>query len=767
MYSNFIDYIKRYKNEKEIKLFWDIETFQYNEDEGNKKPSMFKNCAFSWAVSWYEKDVLDEVIFPNLKTLMETITEACKTKKNGEPSAKASFNLIAHNNNKYDNHYLLKDLLFYYPSFQRKNIFLANAVNNDLTVKKSELKKKSDKQFLILEKRVKSSNNLVLDIYFKGLHFFTTDNWVKTNLPLRVLGKKLFRKGLIKESELKTDFDYLKHNLDYDLTEEQAHLYADEIFNSLTEDELTYIRNDVIVLAKSVRYYDTIFPNFDYKKMTFTSNILEFYKTNELTTFQLLNYIGEGKDKLKINYTDYRFCNENLYDFIKSFYRGGLNFYNQHYISKIVEKAFSIDINSSYPYVMFNFKIPTFLSSFNEYEIEETINVNYNDDYYYMYRMDKQTFNNDILMNIESKIFKQMLVKYYSVNDFVNINTYTLRMISEIVGIPIMKLKVLAVLKYECVDFGAKDKIFENYRIKTQGKLKNKIYMESPMIYEILDDVNNEQLSEEEIANAKVLLNGLYGIPALKAYFHLFRILPNDELESIPNGYKNNERNLVFSVFVTSVALYNLLSPLAYLTQNEIDDYFIYCDTDSLYLKKEAYDKLPKDIYDPISLGKWDIEHENISKMYVLNHKKYCLFDDDKKEIIVKCGGIDLNSFDTNMSFEDFIDTQFHHGAHIKNTKSIYTAYGTIAIYQSTTKIEQGKEYPYFFSKVLDNLRKDLLQMIKEDHEKEGFENDVLYIESELGTFGQSEIYQIKNPIKNKNNLIILKSLNQKIKSLL
>src|SRR5690606_30775863 len=137
------------------------------------------------------------------------------------------------------------------------------------------------------------------------------DNWVKTNSSIRMLGGKLLRLGVVTEDELKTDFDYRKHNLEMDMPEEMARAYAKQIFDNLTPDELTYIKNDVILLAKSVYYYSQLFKGFDYSKRTFTSNILDSYNTNPLTSLQLLNRIGEGKDKHEIRYTDYQFANMN------------------------------------------------------------------------------------------------------------------------------------------------------------------------------------------------------------------------------------------------------------------------------------------------------------------------------------------------------------------------------------------------------------------------------------------------------------------------
>src|SRR5699024_11142752 len=346
----FKQMLKDRKMFKSITLFFDIETFQYNEKAGRESPSQYKNMTFSVAVSWIEKGNVELEVFPNFKEMFDQIIEVYGNKKK-IPMIK----LNAHKTNKYDNHFLRKDLLYYYPHVNVENFWLQTATTEESNKDSLRIKdlKKKDKEGIILKKRIKSSINLEMLFYLEGIKFETEDNWVKTNSSISMLGNKLLRLGVITEDELKTDFDYLKYNLDEDLTEQQAREYAIKIFNSLGSDELTYIKNDVIILAKSVYYYSDLFKGFDYSKKTFTSNILESYNTNFLTSFQLLNRIGEGKEKRELRYTDYQFANQNFYDYLKPFYRGGLNFYNQFYIGKIInDGVFGMDINSSYPYAM-------------------------------------------------------------------------------------------------------------------------------------------------------------------------------------------------------------------------------------------------------------------------------------------------------------------------------------------------------------------------------------------------------------------------------
>lgn len=751
-----------------ILLFFDIETFQYNEKAGKKSPSLYKNMTFSVAVSWMEKDQVVLEVFPNFKDVFDTIISVYGGKKK-----KPRLILNAHNTNKYDNHFMMYDLLYFYPHMRVENFWLTTATTEEGNRNAVRIKdlKAADKKGVILEKRIKSSINLEMVFFLEGVQFETQDNWPKTNSSIKMLGKKLLDLGKVTEEELKTDFDYLKHNLPYDLAEQQARHYAQQIFDSLTDQELKYIENDVIILAKSVHYYSQLFKGFDYKKRTFTSNILDSYNTNDLTSFQLLNRVGEGKEKHEVRYTDYRFANQNFYDYLKPFYRGGLNFYNQYEIGKIIkEGVFSMDIHSSYPYAMHNFKIPTFIKSYQEFKDIEEVKVNYSDDEFSLYQLSKETFDYLILDKIESKLLKQILVKYYNTNEFVNINSYTFKLIENLVGLRFDTIPVYSKVTFETEYFGSREKIEEFYQVKTQGKYKEKLAFNSPYDIQFTDEINDILYSEEEIANSKVNLNGLYGIPALRPYFNLFRRDENGNYYNIENGHKNAERNIVFSIFVTGVSLWNLLNPLKYLTQKEIDENLLYIDTDSLYMKQKVFHKLPDSLFTKFALGTWGLDYTNLPNFYVLNHKKYCYEAPNKKtgkmEIVVKSGGIPHDSFDTDMPFEQFIETQFSDGVEIKTLKSIYNKQKTISIYPSTTKLEMGGGYRFSASgKFFDNKKKEMFEDIKKNHDE--FTDDLLYIESVLGTYSITDIFPFTHEVKSKEPLVFLEIKQDKLKELI
>ena len=756
--------LKDRKDFKNFTLFYDIETLTYNKVAGRETPREYKSMTYAVGVSWIDGDGVEYEIFPNFKKIFDTIIEVYAGLKH-----KPKIFLNAHNSNKFDNHFLRRDLIYYYNA-RVENFYLTTATTdegNKNSVKIKQLKSKEDKDAIILEKRIKTSINLELTFFLKGIQFETVDNWVKTNSSIDMLGKKLLKIGVVAEDELKTDINYTQFDKEEDMSEEDARDYVYYVFLSLSFEMQKYIRNDVILLAKSVYYYSDLFNGFDYSKRTFTSNILESYNTNFLTSFQLLNTIGTGKEKQSIRYTDYQFANENFYDYLKPFYRGGLNFYNQNFIGRIItDGVFSMDIHSSYPYAMHNFKIPTYLKNYESFEEETFKEIIHDDDEYTLYRMSRKSFDEFILDRIESMVLRQLLVKYYTTNDFININSYTFKMIENVTGIQIHEVPIYSYVTFDCEYFGSREEIERFYKIKTQGKHKKKLKFESPYnIYET-DEVNTDIYTPEEVDNSKVNLNGLYGIPALRPYFNLFRRNEEGELFNIENGHSNQQRNIVFSIFVTSVSLWNLLNPLKYLTAEEIDNNFLYCDTDSLYFKQTMKEKLPPSLFTQFALGTWDIELDNAKYFYILNHKKYCYQVNTTEKIQVRSGGISHQTFNRDLDFKTFINTQFSDGCEITQLKSIYNKDETISIYPSKTLLEKGRGYRIrTHSKKFEQMKQEIIEEMRA-HETD-FTNDIMYVESVLGTFSYSDLYPVTHEVKKKHTLPMLKVTQKKFKNII
>ena len=131
---------------KQITLFFDIETYQYNEAKGKEKPSFYKNMTYSVAVSWLDGKEIELEVFPNFKQMMDIFIEVF-----GKSKKKPIIELIAHNNNKYDNHFFRKDLLYYYPHMEVENFWLStsNEKGNEEALKIKHLTVKQKKGIIL------------------------------------------------------------------------------------------------------------------------------------------------------------------------------------------------------------------------------------------------------------------------------------------------------------------------------------------------------------------------------------------------------------------------------------------------------------------------------------------------------------------------------------------------------------------------------------------------------------------------------------------
>src|SRR5699024_12569875 len=105
----FKEMLENRKMFKTITIFFDIETYKYNEDVGKDFTSYYKNMTFSVAVSWIEKGIDEYEIFPNFKKMFDTVFEV-----HGKSKKIPVIKLNKHNTNKYDNNILTRALLCFY-----------------------------------------------------------------------------------------------------------------------------------------------------------------------------------------------------------------------------------------------------------------------------------------------------------------------------------------------------------------------------------------------------------------------------------------------------------------------------------------------------------------------------------------------------------------------------------------------------------------------------------------------------------------------------
>lgn len=751
--EDLLKYLKTVKG-RSVQLYCDIETLTCNKNEGAESPSKYHSYTYSLAIAWFDKSDFPSVaVFNNFIDFFNKVKDM-KIRKG------LTFEMIFHNGEKFDNHFMINELEHFY-HFPVRTLYNKGANNeyNDEALKIGDLTKE-DKQGIVLESRIKSSNNASVTAYVFGRKVQLIDSYKKTNDSIRTIGKKLLNNGFIDEQYLKTDFEYDCFDKNEDIEEGAVLPYVKRCFESLNEKQMIYIRNDVIILALAVKHYKELYYGFDFSKMTFTQNIKEEYaKYNKLAEFQLLKTQGRFNH---LALGDYNICGINGFEYFKRYYKGGLNLYNEKYVGKLLNReGFSIDLNSSYPTVMFGEKLPTYLTCIKEEPWE--VKFPYNDpSVMSFFTMTIENANKYILSHIKSRVLRNAFVKYYNSRDgLVYYNTVFLSLISRITGYQFGKLPVESYAVFECEYFGARDVIARNYFIKTQGKAKKKLDCEIDTINPLdirmtdLPKPAEYNFTPDMVAGSKVLLNGIYGVPALRLFFDAFHRVGNKYV-NVKNGFTNKERNIVFSAGVTAYAFRNLLSPLQYLTQEEIDEYFWYADTDSLYLDKRALAKFPKEMFHPMNLGAWDIEHKNITQFYAFNHKKYCLYDEDNDKgdkIVVRCGGVAKDEVEKwkQASHDDidyFIKHYFSDGVSIPNTRSIRNEMNTISIYESESELKVGGSYFSAYDIENEKLYLELVEQLRDEISQDE-QDELIYGENEGCTVGANDLYTFepnKNP---------------------
>ena len=752
-------------------LYCDIETFRFNLYESFLgSPRDTKNATWIVQVAYFESDndMPNWVYFKDFAEFLNTITRnSCKELSHYD------IILVFHNGYKYDNHFLQKELqttlrIPLYNSINEKAIkddYLTE-INKDIYNKKPSYFKEREQNYVTVS-AVRSSTSHVLTFSYNGIYFETEDSYLKTNEGLENVGKKCLDKGFLTEEYIKDksdiDFKDRKYNVLKDLTDEELEKYKAKLLNSLSDKEFKYVRNDVVVLAMCHKHFSELYYGFSWDVFAFASNVKNEYEKNgyykALTNFQLTKKTPKGKMKYNKKSEHKTEGSLTLDDkplagwksaekFFRQFYRGGLNMYNEKYVGQIIEPkkaGFSMDLNSSYPTVMYKEKLPTYLVEGHHFDTIKRIPKDL--DYFYMFTLEPKTMDR-LLKNVPSRVIKQMFVKYYPVrNDgFVYINSVALNLLEHFMGKRIQNLRFIHCYKWKCEHFGARNVIRDNYFIKQHGKSKHefKNVLENkpfdPLHIEVDETVeNNNQKTNEEVQASKVLLNGIYGVPAMRPTFPQFIYDIDGNRLSMPDGHKNQERNVVFSVGVTAFAFRNLITPLTFLTPEEIDNYFWYCDTDSLYLDGAVRDKIVKEhkeLFDPNNLGCWDLEHTNIVKFYPLNHKKYALFDtDDKNPLTVHAGGVSTENVREweeycNTTYKDsraldlLVDKYFKNGTKIKVKRSILTKYGTIDIYDCKSTLQDGlhdgkksKHYLNTYKEAVEQQKK-VMKFISDNYDK-------------------------------------------------
>ena len=350
-------------------------------------------------------------------------------------------------------------------------------------------------------------------------------------------------------------------DLDYNLIRTPA--------TPLTEEEFGYCENDILVL------YHYILRE------------LETYETvKNIPTTSTGKVRRELQDLTRTNFKYKRLVNKaintdpHVYNLLIDCFAGAYTHSNYVYTDEILEDIDSYDETSAYPYVLVAYKFPS--SEFKKCRIRKI-----------------EDFNSDLCYLVRVR-FKNIKSKYY--NSFLSMSKCRY-----IKGGKYDNGRIIEALELETtitdVDFRF---LLDAYNLEyeiLECWWANKRLLPKTFINFVLDKyvvktkLKNVEGKEVEYAKEKNKFNALYGMSVTNTIrdevkfdsdLGLWEEIPltNEEIEKkLLQEKKKSFLSFAWGVFVTSYARDILLRRVL-----ELDDYVVYCDTDSIKLV-EGYDK--------------------------------------------------------------------------------------------------------------------------------------------------------------------------------
>jgi hypothetical protein len=400
-----------------------------------------------------------------------------------------------------------------------------------------------------------------------------------------------------------------------------------EIGHKLTEEEISYIKNDVEIVARAIE----ILHKQGLTKMTTGANALEEYK--KIISKKLFE----------------KWFPPPLYDSdIRQAYKGGFTYLNPKYCGKDIKNGIVLDVNSLYPSVMYYSPLPY---GEGKYFTGKYIN----DDNYNLYIQ---------MFRCQFKLKKGYIPTIQLKNNMFFVPTeYLESSKGEYITMCLTNIDLeLFFEHYEVYDidyisgwkFRSYIGLFKNYidkwnKIKVQATIEKNGAMRSI---------------------AKLMLNSLYGKFALNPKVKSkYPFLGDDDIIHYKIVQEEDRKPIYIpmGVFITSWARYKTIT-----SAQKVYDRFIYADTDSLHLEGE---EIPEGLeISDTELGKWKLE-SRFTKARFIRQKSYIEEIDNKLKIT--CAGMPESCY-KYVTWDNF-----HKGAEYNGKLKISHTSGGIVLLES------------------------------------------------------------------------------------
>lgn len=415
----------------------------------------------------------------------------------------------------------------------------------------------------------------------------------------------------------------------------------------LSSKELAYCEYDCLVIYYYIKQELSLYKKFDKIPNTLTGRVRK-----ELQARVLKDYNYRSKVQKSIN-TD-----PHIYNLLIDCFAGGYTHANWLYVNDVIKNVVSWDFTSSYPFVMLVEKYPS--TSFKKCNVKNIKSILF-DDFAYIINIEFKNIKSNYFNNIISKS------KAYYIEGGIYDN-------GKIVSATTLKIVITEIDLKIIQEFYN----FDNYNI-LEIYYANKSYLPYKLLDFILDKYYNKTTyknvdgKEYLYSIEKSKFNSLYGMCVTNTIkdecvfnsagqWTTKKLNNFDILDKLNIEYKKGFLSFAYGVWVTSYARYNLLSNVKLL-----DDYVIYCDTDSIKLA-EGYDinvihNYNKSVDDKISrvanfynidinrfapldckgtahkIGLFDSDGEYLY-FKTLGAKKYCYIDKATKKLHITVAGV-------------------------------------------------------------------------------------------------------------------------------
>lgn len=405
------------------------------------------------------------------------------------------------------------------------------------------------------------------------------------------------------------DIEKLSDNYDYYKDREKGHI--------LTEDEIEYLKHDIIILSRSLEYMFS----HNMTKMTTASNALAHYKLTITNSEWKANFPTPNLEQDK---------------FVRKSYKGGYTYLNPIYKEKDIEDVIVLDVNSLYPSVMRYEMLPFGKPKKFEGRYEE-------DKEYPLY---VQNFKCNFLL----KEGKLPSIQIKNSGRFVP-TQYLESSEDEQVELTLTSVDLNLFLEH-----------YEVYDIEWLGGYKYK--QRNTQFIEYVDYWNNikSQATKDENEGlrtiSKLMLNSLYGKFATNPEGNIKIPIINEEGLVKYRVVEGNEREPLYiptATFITSYARKKTIETAQKIREYSLEKYgvdkYIYSDTDSVHttLSLEELEEFIE--IDETKLGAWKFEGKFNYSRY-LRAKTY-IQSQDKETLSITCAGMPKSCYN-EVTWENF-----------------------------------------------------------------------------------------------------------------